>query len=119
MALQETIYLDRDNSIKLGMLADGTAVDARTFTRVVAKLTNDAGVVSTFDSNVSPAAFDFTSETAQVGDTVTGILVLKLQDAAAPPVPGNDYVLDLIVYDAANSNGLNWSSPFPVRVVSG
>ena len=85
MALQEKIFLNRDNAIKLGLTADGAPISASTLTRVVVKLTNGAGTVTTFDSNVDPAAFDFTTETAQVSDTVTGILVIKLQDAAAPP----------------------------------
>lgn len=117
MALQEKIYLNRDNAIKLGLTADGTPIDAATFTRVIAKLTDDDGTVSTFDSNSDPNAFDFTSETAQVVDTVTGILVMKLQDATSPPAVGADYVLDLIIYDPANVNGVHWDSPFPVQVI--
>jgi hypothetical protein len=118
MALQETIYLNRDNAIKLGLTADGIPVNAATLTRVIVKLTNGAGTVFTYDSSVDVNAFDFTSETAQVSDTVTGILVMKLQDAVTPPVVANDYVLDLILYDPANSNGIHWDSPFPVKVIN-
>jgi len=117
MALQEKVYLNRDNAIKLGLTADGTPIDARTFTRVVAKLTSDAGIVSTFDSNTDVNAFDYLTETAQVVDTTTGILVIKLQNATTPPVVGDDYVMDLIVYDAGNVNGVHWDSPFPVQVI--
>ncbi len=119
MALQEKIYLDRDNSIKLGLTADGAPISAATLTRVIVKLTNGAGTVTTFDSNTDVNAFDFTTETAQVSDTVTGILVIKLQDASSPPVAGDDYTMDLIIYDAANVNGIHWDSPFPVQVISG
>jgi len=119
MALQEKIYLDRDNSIKLGLTADGAPVDASTLTRVIVKLTDADGTVTTFDSNTDVNAFDYTSETAQVSDTVIGILVIKLQDAAVPPAAANDYTLDLILYDAANVNGVHWDSPFPVQVISG
>lgn len=119
MALQEKIYLNRDNAIKLGLTADGTPVNAATFTRVVAKLTNSAGTITSYDSNVDVNAFDFTSETAQVADTVTGILVIRLQDAAVPPTAANDYIMDLIIYDPANVNGLHWDSPFPVQVING
>ncbi len=118
MALQEKIYLDRDNAIKLGLTADGAPVSAATLTRVVVKLTNGAGTVQTFDSDIDAAAFDFTNEIAQVSDTVTGILVIKLQDAAAPPAAGDDYTFDLIVYDAANTDGIHWDSPFPVQVIA-
>ena len=118
MALQEKIYLDRDNAIKLGLTADGAPISASTLTRVVVKLTNEAGTVTTFDSDIDPLAFDFTTETAQVSDTVTGILVLKLQDAAAPPAAADDYTLDLIIYDAANADGIHWDSPFPVQVIA-
>jgi hypothetical protein len=119
MALQEKIYLSRDNSIKLGLTADGAPINANTLTRVVAKLTNAAGTVTSYDSDTDAAAFDYTSETAQVSDTVTGILVIKLQDAVAPPAAADDYIMDLILYDAANVNGIHWDSPFPVQVISG
>lgn len=119
MALQEKIYLNRDNVIKLGLLADGAPIDAATLTRVVVKLTDGAGAVTSFDSNVDTNAFDFTSETAQVSDTVLGILSIKLQDAITPPVAGDDYTLDLILYDAANTDGIHWDSPFPVQVIGG
>jgi len=119
MALQEKIYLNRDNAIKLGLTADGAPVSASTLTRVVVKLTDGSGTVTTFDSDVDTSAFDYTSETAQVSDTVVGILVIKLQDALTPPVAGDDYTLDLILYDAANTDGIHWDSPFPVQVISG
>ena len=111
--------MDRDNAIKLGLTADGVPVNAATFTRVIVKLTDEAGTVTTFDSNVDVNAFDFSSETAQVSDTVTGILSIKLQDAVSPPSAGSDYTLDLIIYDAANVNGVHWDSAFPVEVISG
>jgi hypothetical protein len=119
MALQEKIYLNRDNAIKLGLTADGLPINAATLTKVIAKLTNEAGTVITFDSTTDVNAFDYSTETAQVSDTVTGILVIKLQDAVAPPAAGTDYTMDLILYDTANVNGIHWDSPFPVQVISG
>lgn len=119
MALQEKVYLNRDNAIKLGLTADGAPVNAATLTRVVVKLTNGDGTVYTYDSNTDVNAFDFTSETAQVSDTETGILVITLQDANTPPVARNDYTLDLILYDADNTDGIHWDSPFPVQVIDG
>ena len=117
MALQETVYLNRDNAIKLGLTVDGAPISATNLTRVVVKLTDDDGNVSTFDSTTDTSAFDWTTETAQVSDTETGILVIKLQDATTPPAVGDDYVLNLIVYDTNNPNGIHWDSPFPVRVI--
>lgn len=119
MALQEKVYLNRDNAIKLGLTADGAPVNAKTLTRVIVKLTNGDDTVTTFDSNTDANAFDWDNETAQVSDTVTGILVIKLQDAVSPPVARSDYVMDLILYDAANLNGIHWDSPFPVQVIAG
>ena len=118
MALREKIYLNRDNAIKLGLLADGRPIQTSGLTRIIAKLTDDDGNVTTFDSNDDPDAFDWTSQTAQVSDTVVGILVMKLQDAGTPPTVGNDYVCSLIVYDDANPDGLVWDSPFPVQVIN-
>jgi len=119
MALQEKVYLDRDNAIKLGLTADGTPVNAATFTKVIVKLTSGSGTVTTFDSTVDTNAFNFLTETAQVSDVVTGILSIKLQDAVTPPAAGDDYTMDLIIYDAAHVNGVHWDSPFPVQVISG
>lgn len=117
MAVHEKVYLNRDNSIKLGLTADGTPLDAATFTRVIAKLKSDSGTVYSFDSNTDTNAFDFVSETAQVVDTVVGILIMTLQDASTPPPVGEDYILELIIYDPANVNGVHWDSPFPVQVI--
>jgi hypothetical protein len=119
MALQEKIYLNRDNAIKLGLTADGAPVSASTLTRVLVKLTDGDGTVTSYDSDTDVNAFDFTTETAQVSDTVTGILVIKLQDATVPPTAADDYTMDIIVYDAANTDGIHWDSPFPVQVISG
>ncbi len=119
MALQEKIYLLRDNAIKLGLTADGAPVNAAALTRVLVKLTDSNATVTTYDSNVDTNAFDYTTETAQVSDTVTGILVIKLQDAVTPPAAGTDYTMDLILYDASNTSGIHWDSPFPVQVIDG
>lgn len=119
MALREKVYLNRDNAIKLGLTADGAPVDAGTLTRVIATLTDSDGNVTTFDSNTDPAAFDWTTQEAQVSDTITGILVIKLQDATSPPTVGDDYTMNLVVFDDANPDGINWDSPFPVQVVNG
>jgi hypothetical protein len=94
-------------------------VDSRSLTRVIVKLTDGDGTVSTYDSNSDVNAFDFTNETAQVSDTTTGILVIKLQDASSPPAARDDYVMDIIVYDNNNTSGIHWDSPFPVQVISG
>jgi hypothetical protein len=38
MALREKIYLNRDNAIKLGLLADGRPIQTSGLTRIIAKL---------------------------------------------------------------------------------
>lgn len=119
MALQEKVYLNRDNSIKLGLTADGVPVSANSLTKVIVKLTNDAGTITSFNSDSDVNAFDFLTETGQVGDTITGILVIRLQDAGTPPTAADDYFMDVILFDAANVNGIHWGSPFPVQVISG
>jgi hypothetical protein len=117
MALREKVYLNRDNAIKLGLVADGVPINAATLTRVVAELTDGNGSVSTFDSATDSNVFDWTTEQAQVSDTETGILIIKLQDASSPPTAGDDYTLNIIVYDALNTDGINWDTPFPVQVI--
>jgi hypothetical protein len=119
MALREKVFLDRDNAIKLGLTADGIPVDAASLTRVIVKLSDRNDNITTFDSTTDVNAFDWTSETAQVSDTETGILIVRLQDAVTPPTAGNDYTFDLIVYDVVNTDGIHWDSPFPVQVISG
>jgi hypothetical protein len=117
MALREKIYLNRDNAIKLGLTADGVPVNAASLTRIVVELTDGDDNVTTFDSDNDADAFDWTTETAQVSDTETGILVIKLQDANSPPTAGDDYMMNVIVYDTLNSDGINWDSAFPVQVI--
>ena len=107
MALQEKVFLNRDNAIKLGLTADGTPVNASTLTRVEMILTDSDGNVYEFDSS-----------SAQVVDTVTGILIIKLQDSTSPPPTADDYVANLILYDSANPNGIHWDSPFPLEVIN-
>ena len=121
MALQERIYLERDNAIKLGLLADGKPVDANSLTRAVVKLTDNDGNTSSYDSAVEGSTvIDFATETAQVSDTAdVYILVIKLQNATTPPTARDDYQCDIILYDAINVNGIHWGDPFPVRVISG
>ena len=118
MALQEKVFLNRDNAIKFGLTADGTPVNAATLTRVILKLLDDDGNTYTFDSSSDPNVFDWTTETAQVVDTVTGILLIKMQDSTSPPPVGDDYTASLIMYDSANTNGVHWDSPFAVQVIN-
>ncbi len=118
MALPEKIYLNRDNAIKLGLTADGAPVNANILTRVIVRLTDASDVVTTFDSTIESNVFDYTTESAQVSDIITGILVIKLQNAASPPAAGNDYTMDLILYDVTNTSGIHWDSPFPVQVIA-
>lgn len=117
MALQEKIYLNRDNSIKLGLTADGVPVNTAQLTRVIVKLTDGDGTVQTFDSQTDVNAFDYSTQTAQVSDTITGILVIMLQNASTPPSARDDYMMDLIVYDGDHPNGIHWDSAFPVQVI--
>lgn len=121
MALQERVYLERDNAIKLGLLADGKPVEASSLTRAVVKLTDNDGNTFSFDSDVDGSTvIDFTSEQAQVSDAAgTSILVLKLQNASTPPTARDDYQCDIILYDTVNINGIHWGDSFPVRVISG
>ena len=101
----------------LAEIGDGVPINAAALTRVVAELTDGDGNVTTFDSNTDTNAFDWTSETAQVSDTETGILIIKLQDANSPPSVGDDYMMNIIVYDTLNSDGINWDVAFPVQVI--
>lgn len=118
MALKEKVFLNRDNAIKLGLTADGVPINTATLTRVIVKLDDRNGNIRTFDSTVDVNAFNFKTETAQVSDTITGILVIKLQDAVTPPAVGT-YTADLIVYDSEYTDGVHWDNPFPVEVISG
>lgn len=119
MPAREKVFLGRDNSIRLGLVVDGTAYNAAILTRIVVRLVNAAGDVTIIDSNTAgnENVFD-TTQSAQVSDTTTNILVIKLQDAAVPPTPGDDYTADLILYDSQNPDGVRWDAPFPVEVIA-
>ena len=106
-------------AIKLGLLADGVPINAASLSKVVVELTDGDGNVTTYDSNNNANAFDWTTETALVSDTETGILVIRLQDAVSPspPTAANDYMMNIIVYDSLNTDGINWDVAFPVQVI--
>ena len=93
--IMEVVYLGRDNTIDLKLLADGVAVDLAPVTRMVLMIET-----TVIDSTTTPSAFDW--------DTgVTGKIILFLGNTDGLP-PGK-YKSTLIVYDASNPNGLVWS----------
>ena len=118
MALQETVYLNRDNAIKLGLVADGVPVNASTITKVAVKLVSTDGAITSYNSDDDPNAFDFTSETGEVVDKVTTILVIRLQDATTPPSVNSSYQATVIIFDSNNTDGLVWGDPFQLRVIN-
>lgn len=95
MAIIETVYLGRDNTIDVLLTADDAAVDLSAVTRMVVTEINDEFEI---DSDDSPAAFNWDTGT-------TGKVVLAL---GAEDITAGTYVCSLIVYDPTNDDGINW-----------
>lgn len=100
MKLKETVYIGRDNTIRLSLLEDGaafaTAYPAVTPSRWV--LTFDDYEI---DSDVNPEAFDW--------DETNSILQISLGDLVTDE---SDYLAaELTVYAAEWPNGIVWVHP--------
>lgn len=100
MILRETVYVDRDNAIRLQLLEDGvefsTAYPAVTPTRWVLAVDD-----LTFDSDVNPEAFDW--------DSADSILELSLGALVTDPL---DFTAaELTLYAAEWPYGIVWLHP--------
>lgn len=91
--ITEKVYLGRDNTVDLLLMADGAAVDLSSVTR----MTLDIGG-TVVDSETSPAAFDWDTGT-------TGKVILALGDVE---LSEGGYKTILTVYDPSNPDGIVW-----------
>ena len=91
----EYVYKDRDNTNDFILMADGIAVDLAGVTKMVL----DFGSGISVDSSVTAGVFDWSGG--------SGGLILTLGEVSALVV-GSRYRPELIVYDATNTNGVNW-----------
>lgn len=92
MLALERIYLDRDNSIDVILMADGVVADLASVTRMT--LTFGATVI---DSATAAAAFDWSEGGGKV------VISLGDQEIAA-----GEYAARLVVYDPSHTHGLVW-----------
>ena len=90
----ELVYLHRDNTIDLQLVADGASVNLAGVTRMQLL---DVGGGFAVDAVTSPSAFDWA-----VGD---GVIHLALGDEA---IPAGTYDCWLVVHDVATPDGIVW-----------
>lgn len=88
----ETIYIGHDNLIDLQLLANGEVVGIASATRVTVAFGD-----TLIDSDVSPAAFDWS-----VGD---GVIHLSFGEES---IDAGAYKAVLTIYDTDNTNGVVW-----------
>jgi len=100
MAQSEIVYLGRDNSIDLLLMADRVAVDLSSVTQV------DLRIGTTVISSTTPASGPI--RWAQAGYQ-TGELRLYLGDQALT-VQSAAQAAWLVIYDPANPGGIVWGS---------
>ena len=96
MLSMERVYLDRDNSIDVILMADGSAADLSSVTRMtlaVGSVTLDSAVIA------HAGVFDWATSGA------SGILILNL---GAQSLTAGDYDATLTIYDATYTTGLIW-----------
>jgi hypothetical protein len=91
----EYVYKGNDNTNDFVLKADGAAV---TLSGVV-KMVLDFGSEIIVDSSVTAGVFDWSGGDGGVILTLGGVTDL---------VVGSRYRPELIVYDATNTNGINW-----------
>lgn len=103
--MREYVYLGRDNTIELQLLADKTpltALQMQAITKI--ELIYNGQTIS---SQTNPDAFDWSTREAE------GVVIIALGDISISA--GTDLAADLIIYDAENTNGIVWSS-FTLKV---
>ena len=105
--LREIVYKARDNTIDLLLKADGSAVNLIPVTKMWLDLNNDT-IIKSEDGELPEGVFDWDSEGAN------GVLKLKLGGLTAL-TSGQTYEIDLIVFDASNTDGINWGK-FSIEV---
>lgn len=93
--ITEYIYKGNDNTNDFILKADGVAVNLSGVTKMV--LDFSGGIV--VDSSVKVGVFDWSGGSGGLILTLGGITDL---------VAGSQYHPMLIVYDATNTNGVNW-----------
>ena len=91
-----TVYKGRDNTESIEFLDGGTVQNLSDITRVKLILNSS----TTIDSDDSPSAFDWTSDTSQL-DLILGSESLTV---------GSYEDTEIILYDAVNTSGVHWGS---------
>lgn len=117
-----TVYLGRDNSFAMGLLARGKPVSAAAFSRFVLHLTAPNGTVIVIDSNTAPAGTFDTDESGFFYGASVPILRCKLGLGSFGLVADTIYEAYLRLYDALNTNGLVWpedNQRVRIRILSG
>jgi len=104
MYLKETIFLGYDNPIDLRLTVAGQPIDHTTITR--AKLVLDATHI--IDSVGHAALFTFTDPTK---------LTMRLGTLGAGVIPVGSYTANVIIYTAAQPNGVVWEPSIDINVV--
>ena len=103
MPIKETVYIGRDNSIAIQLVADGTAITHTDITRVVIK-----GFPTTLDSDTSASLFDWSDSTK---------LVLSL---GAANIAAGSYKITPIIYLPTYTSGIVWGyESITAKVYSG
>lgn len=98
--IEETIYLNRDNSIDFEMLADGQPEAVQSTTRCVLVCEDeDSGDVIYVDSDADSSLFDWVTYGS------SGKLLLKLGSSS---LTEGTYVVKIFMYNDNVPNGLFW-----------
>ena len=94
----EILYLGRDNTIDLKLKADGSAVDLTNATKITASF-DDTLISST---NKATGAITWDQEGYETGE-------IRL-DLGAEDIDEETYTVPIIVYDAVNTNGIEFGT---------
>jgi len=106
MQIEETVFLGRNNAIKLQLAVDNVVIDHSSIIRAQVEIRNPSIGTTILDSNISPDLFD-----------LTGTDELTLLFGQSMLAIGR-YSATLVVFDTGHINGLIFGN-LALNVVSG
>jgi hypothetical protein len=106
------VYLDRDNTIDLVLLADEVPVDLSAVSRAILELAD--AVLDSADLGFGPGEVFEVATGTYLGATVD---VLRMRLGGETLAVG-DYQARLVIYDPDHAGGLVWTDTLPIRVTA-
>lgn len=115
--MSDIVFLNRDNTIDLLLVADGVPVAASSITRVL--LTLGSTTIDSDDAGFGAGqAFDVTQtqNVRYLGTDYADQSILRLKLGGVSGLAAGEYTARLVTIDPDNTGGLVWSDSHPIEV---